>query len=396
MFDRQSVCPWLLIVFFHSLVGCVSLTNPRVEPASNQDRQANLPSDVIIGSIGTAGQPDGNSVGCGAACTKLHPSSRLLRFQSPVSSNDLDDRSSGLPRVEVATHEQQLDSLRLEPLHKGEEWTSSHSDVFDQRMEFNTFAGGAWSFREDLPIRSRSQIIAEHGQGLFSKLLQDQVNFYSPDSLLVLTSGFVVGSVVANTETDEKILSFSRKNVGSDAVELLHSTKVMGEQKYTLPIFLTTWLVGRLCLPDGERYPIARWGERSTRAMIVGAPAVFILQRAVGASRPTETHEGSEWQPFEDLNGVSGHAFVGALPFITAAQLSESPTTKALWYAGSALVPLSRVSDNAHYPSQAFLGWWVAYLAASAVATTDHPDSRWRILPTSTGNTFGLAAELRF
>lgn len=78
-------------------------------------------------------------------------------------------------------------------------------------------------------------------------------------------------------------------------------------------------------------------------------------------SRPEEITQGSQWHALRDNNGISGHAFMGSLPFITAAKMTQSPASKALWYAGSTIAPLSRVNDGAHYSSQVALGWWLAF-----------------------------------
>ena len=115
-----------------------------------------------------------------------------------------------------------------------------------------------------------------------------------------------------------------------------------------------------------------------------------------GGSRPTEISEGSEWLPLTDSNGISGHAFMGSLPLITAAKMSDSKGLKAIFYAASTVVPLSRVNDNAHFPSQVALGWWMAYLAASAVDATDNPNSRWKFYPYSTGDSSGVLAEYKY
>lgn len=93
------------------------------------------------------------------------------------------------------------------------------------------------------------------------------------------------------------------------------------------------------------------------RGFIVGAPPLIVMQRLTGGSRPYETNEGSEWHPFRDNNGVSGHAFMSSLPFITGAKMTDNPWEKSLWYLGSTLGPLSRVNDNAHYPSQIGMSW---------------------------------------
>lgn len=81
---------------------------------------------------------------------------------------------------------------------------------------------------------------------------------------------------------------------------------------------------------------------------------------------------------------------------ITAAKMSDRPVIKASFYAASSIAPLSRVNDNAHYPSQVALGWWMAYLAASAVDATDHPNSRWKFYPYTTGADTGMLAEFKY
>jgi membrane-associated phospholipid phosphatase len=87
---------------------------------------------------------------------------------------------------------------------------------------------------------------------------------------------------------------------------------------------------------------------------------------------------------------------MGALPFITAAKMSDRLGWKVTWYAASTLAPLSRAADGAHYPSQVALGWGMAFLAASAVHSTDNPNARWRILPFTTFGGSGMAVEYRF
>jgi hypothetical protein len=97
---------------------------------------------------------------------------------------------------------------------------------------------------------------------------------------------------------------------------------------------------------------------------------MLALQWVVGGSRPGEAHSGSHWEPFNDNNGVSGHAFMGAIPFLNAAHMTDNPWIRVACYAGSGMAGLSRVNDDSHYTSQAFLGWGMAYLAARAVDNT--------------------------
>lgn len=232
------------------------------------------------------------------------------------------------------------------------------------------------------------------------RLWSDQKNFYSPESLTLLGSGLAVGGGMANTSIDAGIQRHFQTSVrgatSDEWFETLHASKELGNGMYTLPVFASAWVAGEL-LPDSTLAETGGlWGERSLRSFVVGAPPLIALQQLTGGSRPYESSSGSNWQPFQDVNGVSGHSFMGSLPFITAAKMTDNKAYKTLFYAGSAIAPLSRVNDNAHYPSQVALGWWIAYLAASAVHATDNPESKWRFYPYLSGSGTGLMAEWRF
>ncbi|HEY5995830.1 MAG TPA: phosphatase PAP2 family protein, partial [Candidatus Deferrimicrobiaceae bacterium] len=111
------------------------------------------------------------------------------------------------------------------------------------------------------------------------------------------------------------------------------------------------------------------WALKSFRATLVGAPALVFLATATGADRPTEGN--SHWKPFHNFHGVSGHAFIGGIPFITAAKMSENPYQKAVLYGLSAVTGLSRINDDQHYFSQVALGWFLAYLSCDVVGKGD-------------------------
>lgn len=246
----------------------------------------------------------------------------------------------------------------------------------------------------------QDRLFGEEKLSIVQRVLSDHRNYYSSESLTMLGAGVVIGGAMANSSIDNEIyrrFQSSVRSANSDEwFENLHASKELGNGKFTMPVFAGSWLMGKL-LPDS---PIAektgRWGERSLRGILVGAPPLLVMQQLTGGSRPTETSEGPEWHPFQDNNGISGHAFMGSLPFITAAKMTESRSLKATYYAASSVVPLSRMNDSAHYPSQVALGWWMAFLAASAVDASDHPDSRWRLYPYSTGDGSGILAEFKY
>jgi membrane-associated phospholipid phosphatase len=127
---------------------------------------------------------------------------------------------------------------------------------------------------------------------------------------------------------------------------------------------------------------------------VVGLPPLVVTQRLTGASRPGESSAESDWIPMHDSNGVSGHAFIGAFPWITAAKMAENPWEKAGWYFASTLTGWSRINDDAHYTSQVILGWSLAYLACDAVAQTERQlDYRFTPVPLPDGVGVGVVFE---
>lgn len=234
---------------------------------------------------------------------------------------------------------------------------------------------------------------------IFSRIAADHRFFYSPDSLIGLSYGLAGGTLMANTNFDNTVQAHfqsSVRNASSDEwFDYLGAHKELGNGYRTIPVFAAAWAVGSLFdeYPAGDN--LSEWGERSFRSILVGAPPMLATQYIIGGSRPNEP-AGSHWAPFQDHNGVSGHAFMGAVPFLTAAQMAEEPWLKFAFYAGSTLVPLSRINDDDHYTSQAFLGWWFALLATKAIDSTQQGHTDWTFAPWLEPGTSGFAAEYRF
>ncbi|KLU07782.1 putative signal peptide and transmembrane protein [Rhodopirellula islandica] len=220
---------------------------------------------------------------------------------------------------------------------------------------------------------------------LWQRIQLDHQNYYDLETFRFLTGGFFLGAAVANTQLDDQLHRHFQTSVrgatSDDWSEFLHADKELGNGLYSLPVFATAWAAGEYFEDSPMLVTTGRWGERSMRSFLVGAPPLILAQRLTGGSRPGELDRGSRWLPFQDNNGVSGHAFMSALPFINAAKMTDRPLLKASFYAGSFLGPLSRVNDDAHYPSQVALGWWMAYAAAAAIDRTELSDRNTQILP---------------
>lgn len=208
----------------------------------------------------------------------------------------------------------------------------------------------------------------------FGKVRSDYQNFYDRQTLTWLAGGVGLHAAISNTHVDEWLRHEYQEKIrtsGTDEwTELFHSSKIFGEGKYLLPAYAAFALAALPFEKDSLIGVSGEWGERSLRTILVGAPPMLGLQLLIGASRPTEAHSQSHWEPFNDNNGVSGHAFMGAIPFLSAAKMTKHRGLKTMYYLGSVMPALSRVNDDAHYASQALLGWSIAYLASSGVAET--------------------------
>ncbi len=235
-------------------------------------------------------------------------------------------------------------------------------------------------------------------QEQWNNVRSDHAEFYSLNSLTWLTVGVGAAAVMANTGFDENFVRNEyKKNVlqapSDEYAKQLGKFKSFGNGYYTIPIFAIAALSGPFIeeLPLGEA--TADWGGRSLRTVLIGAPPMLSLQVLTGGSRPGETTATSFWKPFDDNNGASGHAFMGAIPFISAAKMSDNIWLKGGLYAASTLPALSRVNDDDHYFSQIFLGWWVAYLAGSAIDRTDDANRNHRFLVYPVGDGIGAGVE---
>ncbi|HYA14470.1 MAG TPA: phosphatase PAP2 family protein [Syntrophales bacterium] len=199
------------------------------------------------------------------------------------------------------------------------------------------------------------------------KIKSDYSEFYlDGNNLLLLGLGIGVNGISANTHLDKDIQNAYSNHVKSSTTDDLSTwAKQPGEGLYTIPALLG----GYIFLRDT---PVGDWSQRSLRALAVGGPTTLFLQYAIGSESPQDG--GSGWKPFQSHNAVSGHAFVGSVPFITAAQMFDNIGLKIALYGVSILPAVSRINDSQHYFSQAFLGWYLGLLSCNTVYRTDHKD----------------------
>lgn len=187
---------------------------------------------------------------------------------------------------------------------------------------------------------------------------------YSRRGFLRLGAAVLVAGAAAYGGLDEEVESAHARRLrsrGSDLLSLL--LKSLGER-----IWFGVWALVAAIEASLESAAATRWGRRNFQAMLVGLPLLWGLQRLLGASRPGQRPHGPRWDPLASDKSASGHAFIGAVPWLNLARRAPGGLGRAAAVAGSTLTGWSRLNDGAHYPSQIFLGWFIAWLATDGVA----------------------------
>ena len=228
-----------------------------------------------------------------------------------------------------------------------------------------------------------------------SSVKSDYKNFYSTNRLVRMSFVFAGGALVANTALDQNIQNWYQEHVRTSRTDdISKAAKFFGEGRYMIPFSLVSAVAGTYLV----KIPVlGKWGSYAFRSYLVGGPPLVILQRLTGGSRPGEREEDSRWNPLKDDNGVSGHAFVGAVPFLVLAHMSEQkPLLKYLFYTASFFPALSRINDNMHYPSQAGLGWYLAWEATGSVRETTGKKKNLSVVPVIGNDSFLVYLQLRW
>jgi hypothetical protein len=219
----------------------------------------------------------------------------------------------------------------------------------------------------------------------------DYRNYYSWTTMRDLGLGVALAAPLANTAADDHFRDWYQNNVRSTGSDHLASFwKNFGEGAIVIPAFVGMAVVGEYFEDRPLLGTMGSYGDRVSRAYLVGAPPMLAMQYILGGGRPEEHSYGSQWHPFTDNNSVSGHAFMGSVPFITAANMVDNPWAKGTLYALSTFTAWSRINDDAHFLSQVCLGWWMGYLACRAVDGTEQEDQHLRFTPVVSPEMVGI------
>ncbi len=222
-------------------------------------------------------------------------------------------------------------------------------------------------------------------------VFRDYANYYSRDTLIEFTVILAPAAVFANTDWDADVGNWYQEHIRSNSTNRTAAFfRPLGNGYYTIPFYVSAKLLGEY-FDDWPGMPLlGEWGDRAVRALAVGAPPLLAVQYLTGGGRPSSIEDNSYWRPFHASYGASGHAFMGAVPFLTLAGMTDDPLAKCFFYACSPWTGFSRINDNLHYLSQVWLGWWMAYLACDAVDKTEKAKGPLLITPLCTPEMTGI------
>lgn len=223
---------------------------------------------------------------------------------------------------------------------------------------------------ENHAVKASSRVIWH--ANFWRAVQQDYKEHYSGVGLVYLGATLGAGGLLANTSLDKDISQHWQNHIRGRTTDELSSAvdtfTQLRQIRVVIPTYLTAMAVSHI-IDSPWTHPVGLWGEHSIRVLLLGAPQQAILTEVLGAHRPFDE---SGWSLFDGNRGVSGHAFYGAVPLVSAAAVSETWQLKALFYTLSTLPALSRINTNKHYFSQAALGWGLAFLSSQSVQRANH------------------------
>ena len=186
---------------------------------------------------------------------------------------------------------------------------------------------------------------------------------YSRRNFLRLGAALVGAGAVSYSGADEACERWYSDHVDSQAADQLASLVEPWGRRF----WFVNWLLLAILDVTYHSSALTRWGRRNWEAMLVGLPTLWGVQYGLGAARPTDNSHGPRWKPLADENTASGHAFMAAIPWLTAAKTAGRGWARAAARVGSTLTGWSRFHDRRHYLSQVLLGYGIAWTAVDAV-----------------------------
>lgn len=220
---------------------------------------------------------------------------------------------------------------------------------------------------------SSYQTLCETTENLKNDILCDFSVYLGKENLRDLGVLFLTIGTMANTNIDHALSRSWKKGIHSSSSDTLFKLPDrIGKCNY-VATYLGTMAIGHWQSHTTIGYTLYNWGYRSIRTLLLVGVQDPIYGWFIGNGRPKDGKHTSRWKLFKKGGeaGCSGHSFNGAIPFMTAAMMTDSLPLKIGFYTLASLPGFARINKQAHYPSQVILSWGIAYLAARSVCFSE-------------------------
>ncbi|MBI5598102.1 MAG: phosphatase PAP2 family protein [Deltaproteobacteria bacterium] len=243
---------------------------------------------------------------------------------------------------------------------------------------------------------------AENGGNYWKGYLTDTSNILTSPARWEkedwIKASLVVGITAGLYAYDENIRSWAQKKRNSTSDDMASFAKPFGDGRYTLPPLGLLYLGGRYY--DNER--ARQTAMLGLESFVVTGVFTQTLKFSTHRHRPDTGDPHTRWDgpgsSNSDLSFPSGHASSAfAVATVIAAQYNDSAFIPPLAYAVATLAALSRVNDDAHWASDAFLGSAIGYFTAKAIVGAHRAGGgNMALVPAVDGRHAGFLAAYRF
>jgi len=185
-------------------------------------------------------------------------------------------------------------------------------------------------------------------------------------------SGLIIGSTVGLYAVDKDLQEWFQNQRTPITNSLAQVGNVFGEKLLVIP-FLSLFYLHSQLYHNERPQTIARLGLKS---FVITSVVVGITKLATHRVRPDETSHPNQWEgpgfALPRCSFPSGHAAVAfSLATTIASQYPDRGFVAPLCYSLALLNSLSRLNDNAHWASDAFLGAALGYFITQGIVRLD-------------------------
>jgi hypothetical protein len=203
----------------------------------------------------------------------------------------------------------------------------------------------------------------------------------------------VVGVTAGLYFYDQDIRDWVQKHKNGSTQSVSNYVSYLGDGFYTGPALGLFYLYGSV-VEDSKAKRASLLGLES---LIISGAFAQVLKYTGHRTRPADGNDYDQWRgpsfSSSDLSFCSGHATTAfSVATVLAYEYRDNRLVPPIVYGLAALTALSRIHDDAHWTSDAFLGSAIGYFTAKAVIALHAEHKNIRVFPLSggTGLTIGI------